>query len=77
MPSSYRGDPFRMTAKYAGPCGCCKHRDDPSPHTIGKGDSIFYYPRTKTAYVGPCADAAERDFNSAVAAEDFYNGGSY
>ena len=67
--SSYRGDPFWMVAKYPGRCGHSNCDD-----LIRKGDRIFYYPKTKTAYVGKHAEAAAADFASAVADEDAYNG---
>jgi hypothetical protein len=63
-----------MRARRTGTCGCVKEGKR-EHHNIAPGDYIFYYPKTKTAYVGECADAAERDFTSLVADEDFMNQG--
>ena len=66
--SSYSRDPYWMVAKYPGVCGA-KGCDD----EISRGDRIFYYPSSRTAYVGQHADAASRDFNAARQDEDAYN----
>lgn len=66
--TSYRGDPYWLDARFASACAC----GNPDHH-IRKGDRIFYYPKGKKAFVGPCADANARDFESCVADEDFYN----
>lgn len=63
----YSRDPYWLTARFASTCagkGC----NDP----IKKGDRIFFYPIGKHAYVGPCADAASRDFETCVFNEEMY-----
>lgn len=66
MPSSYKGDPYWITARYAGNCNKCGEKINP-------GDRIFYYPKGSYCYKGDCAIAAEKDFVALVQDEDFYN----
>ena len=63
------GDPRWMTARFPGVCagGSCS---DP----IARGDQIFYYPSTRSAFVGSCAEACARDFSSACFDEAAYSG---
>lgn len=55
----YRQDPRWITARFASVCGKsgCDSR-------ITKGERIFYYPASKTAYCASCGDAAARDFEA-------------
>lgn len=71
MASSYSGDPYWTTARFAGQSA----NKDGAP--IRKGDRIFYYPRERKSYVGAEAEAASADFVSCVQDEDFCNGGNY
>lgn len=65
----YSGDPYWMTAR----------RDSASANKDGtpirRGDRIFYYPRSRQAFVGREAEAASADFEACAADEDFANGG--
>jgi hypothetical protein len=56
------GRPFWMVAKFGGVCSSCKLG-------IKKGESIYYYPATKTVLCSGdgCGKQAERD----LAANDF------
>lgn len=55
------GDPYWLTARFTGTCA-----GRTCDHPIRKGDRIFYYPNGRKAYVGPCAEAAAADFDSAA-----------
>jgi hypothetical protein len=70
MPSHYSGDPRWITVRYGG--AACAKCGDP----LKKGDDAFYYPRGKSMFGKACGHdiAASRDFESARADEDFYNG---
>lgn len=70
MPSSYIGDPYWLAARFDSTCSTCNG-------PIRKGERIFYYPKGKHACCAAngCADKAAADFRSAVADEDFCNGG--
>lgn len=59
------GDPYWIQAKYPGVS------QDGTP--FKKGERVLYYPRNKVFLVGPKAEQAWRDFQAAVADEDFYN----
>jgi hypothetical protein len=67
MTTRYKGDPYWMTAKYPGTCA-------KTGQPFKRGDRIFYYPRTKTAYAGTAAEEASREFQAAAEDEDYYNG---
>lgn len=54
----YNADPYWTTARFDG--------IDAKGNPIRKGDAIFYYPRTRSAYVGAAADEASRDFDAAA-----------
>lgn len=64
----YPRDPYQTTARFDSKCQCGE--------SIKRGDSIFYYPNTKTALaIGKpcqCGDKARRDFESARADESGY-----
>lgn len=62
----YSGDPFRMKAKYPGV--------DKNGRPFKKGEEVTYYPRTKTIISGKEGEQEYRDFLSAAADEDAYNG---
>lgn len=47
----YRADPRRITAKYAGRCGCGA--------AIKPGDSVMYFPRGKVVECEGCAGKTE------------------
>jgi hypothetical protein len=64
----YSGDPYWLTAKFPGQCAKKDCTDQ-----IKKGDSIFYYPRGKKAFVGQCAENAAADFDSCTFDEMVYN----
>lgn len=63
--SFVRGDPFWMKAKFAGKCSGTNCND-----TISKGQDIFYYPKTKSVFVGKCADSNYRDYRIHASSED-------
>jgi len=69
MPSHYRGDPYWLTAKYAGTCRRCGR-------PIRPGEHVFYYPKTKSVYCSEpgCGEKESNSFHEAVQDEDFYNG---
>ena len=54
----YSYDPRWITAKYAG--------TDTHGTKFGKGDRVYYYPRTKQIVAGETAEQADRDFQAAV-----------
>lgn len=59
-----RGDPYWLNARFGGTCGSKGCTDE-----IKKGDRVFYYPMARNghqAFVGECAEAAARDFNSCM-----------
>lgn len=58
-------DPRWITAKFSSDCRC--------GHLIRKGESVFYYPTSKTALCQSCGDEAARFFTAA--AEDEANNG--
>lgn len=58
-------DPYRLTARYSGPCA----RKD-CARGVKAGDSIFYYPSTRSAYCAEHADDCEREFLAAKFDED-------
>lgn len=62
----YRNDPRWLFARYSGTCRKCEGR-------IRKGDRAWYYPKGKHIYCEPCGEPQAREFESAVADEDFYN----
>ncbi len=65
---SYAGDPYWLTARYGGQCAKCGE-------AFPKGAEIFWYPRSKRAYFGPCGEAAARDFDTMAEAEHVLGGG--
>lgn len=67
MRRNYPKDPYWTTAKFAAP-GNPESRGGP----IKYGARIFYYPNSKTAYVGDAAEKAARDFEAAAADEANY-----
>ena len=71
-----RGDPFTMSARFASACACGQ-----GGHAIKRGDTIFYYPKTRSAFVGSCAIRAMADFRQNVAFEEDisagYSGGDF
>ena len=57
----YSRDPYTLTARYASPCahkGC--------ERGIRPGDSIFYFPATKSAFCPEHAEQERRDFQAAA-----------
>jgi hypothetical protein len=62
--TSYGGDPYWMTAKYAG--------TDAKGLAFKKGERVFYYPKTKTIYAGTNAETAYHDFQSMAEYEEGY-----
>jgi len=68
----YSRDPYWTTAKFAGKCSRC---DGP----IRKGESIFYYPNTRTVLCDSddCGTHASREFNGAKFDESVYSGMEY
>ena len=65
--TSYRGDPYWTRARFVSRCHKCGT-------TIHKGDDIFYYPRSKSAYCdGECGKIASADFESCAADEYAYS----
>jgi len=67
--SSYGGDPHWLSAKFDSVCskvGCGKK--------LKKGDRIFYYPKSKSAYCEEHGKIAERDFRTKSEEEDYYGG---
>lgn len=63
------GDPYWMTARFAGPSS----NRDGTP--IRKGDQIFCYPRGRQSFVGAEAEAAAADFKACADDEAFMTGG--
>jgi len=62
--TSYGGDPYWMTAKYAG--------TDAKGLAFKKGERVFYYPKTKKIYAGGNAETASHDFQSMAEYEEGY-----
>ena len=64
----YSGDPYWLNARFHSTCKCGR--------PIKKGDSIFYYPRQRTAMCdGPnCGAKASAEFNAAAQDEAVYCG---
>lgn len=62
-----RGDPYWMNARFGSTCGSKGCTDE-----IKKGDRVFYYPNGRSTFVGECAEAAARDFNSCMFDERGY-----
>ena len=55
-----RNDPYWLTAKYSsGQCPRCNHQHR-------RGERIYYYPLTHSAYCQPCGEDAARDFAAAL-----------
>ncbi len=67
--ATYAGDPYWLVARRPGTCA-----GKACGHAIKPGDRIFWYPRTRDAFVGPCAGAASRDFNALAADEEMLGG---
>ena len=66
---SYPRDPGWLTAQFPSDCaGNCSQR-------IAKGDRIFYFPSTRSAFGERCgcAEAQSNDFNAHAADEAAYN----
>lgn len=66
---TYSGDPYWMTAKYAGNCA-------KTGAPFKRGDRVFYYPRERKCYAGAAGEAAAADFQAAAEDEAMMNGGS-
>lgn len=66
MRSSYRGDPYWLTARFDSTCRQCGR-------PIHKGDELFYFPRTKTPYCSKCGENHSRRFQAEAADEYAYN----
>ena len=72
MSSHYVGDPYWTVARFNSHCTGCGAN-------IRKGESIFYYPKTKSVFGKNCGCAENNaaEFRCAVADEDFYNNYNY
>jgi hypothetical protein len=66
----YSGDPYWITARYAGRCVRCGR-------TIPKGERAFYYPNGKGLYcqAALCGEQCAAEFQGATEDEDTYAGG--
>lgn len=67
MPYRRNRDPYRTTARFASKCTCGA--------PVNKGETIFYFPNTRTVSGSSCgcADDAERKFAADVFDEEMYN----
>lgn len=63
-----RGDPYWMSARFAGRCSQCKV-------PFEKGAQVFYYPVGRTVFFSSCAETASLDFQAHAADEAFATGG--
>lgn len=61
--NTYKDDPRWMTARFDGLA------EDGTP--VRRGDRIFYYPRTRTVFVGARAESAAADFQACAEDEEF------
>jgi len=60
----YANDPRWMTARYAGNCAA-------TGQSFPAGTRIFYYPPTRSAFIGAAAEAASADFTACAQDEAF------
>lgn len=65
----YSGDPRKITARFNSRCSECK-----SP--LKRGDNIFYFPASRSAYCLKCGEPRFREFLSSAADEEAYHGGN-
>lgn len=63
----YSNDPYWLATKHPGHCAGCGG-------SFPAGAKVFYYPKGKHCYGGPCkcAEAASRDFEAAAWDEESY-----
>jgi hypothetical protein len=65
--TSYRGDPYWLTARYTGRCGQCER-------PIKRGDRAWYYPKGRYIYCEPCGQPLAARFHAEAADEDMMSG---
>ncbi len=66
---SYKDDPRKLTAKFAGKCSKCK-----AP--VKKGEILYYWPKSKTALCEKCGESEYQRFIEAAIDEEIYGGSS-
>lgn len=67
---TYKNDPKWLLARFNGKCRKCNK-------PVKKGDSIFYYPSTKSVYCKECGNQESASFECMKQDEDFYNSRYY
>ena len=61
-----RNDPRWTMAQFFGKCAKCGVK-------TFKGTAVFYYPKSRRNYCGPCGQDKEREFAAAAFDEDMYH----
>ncbi len=61
--SNYRRDPRWIVAKFSSACSCGKQ--------IKRGDSIYYYPATRSAVCESCGKVGDRNLRAEISMETY------
>jgi recombinational DNA repair protein (RecF pathway) len=67
--TTYKDDPRRITAKFKSHCSGCGE-------PVNKGETLYYWPRTKNALCEKCGEPEYASFKESAMDEDFYSGRS-
>lgn len=67
MSKHYSKDPYKLNLKYGSNCAKCNVY-------VFKGQPAYYWPSTRSVFCPACGEPEYRQFRSAAADEDVYNG---
>lgn len=66
----YKNDPRPITVRFSCNCKQCGKK-------LAKGSEAFYWPASREVLCPTCGEPEYRQFQSAAADEDFYNGNTW